>query len=305
MLKTTSVIIRFIFYISLFTLISCKNEPKKERELSEIDKQTIKTFASNLTESINKYEYDLTRNSWNSDLFKNRVNNLTKAEQTVFNHFYNKNLSKTIMLENINLINKLKNNNGKINLSKVVYFPSHAEILYSMAYSTEDADCVDFWKFRVELSNNIPMISDYYSYRDEIWQSQNVQNILRLSSQYTATSEERHQVNRSLMNSENYLLDGDSLNALIELFEIPESHLIGNALSLMRINLAYQLADSIFVNTLETERELNNSLYIKYLYGYYFNDTLELNEVYRKLDSEIGSYNAHLDSLKTSNHFWN
>jgi hypothetical protein len=293
---------RFTILILLLVCFSCKNENEKKiiNVLGNSDKDLIKTFANNLYISINNYEYELIRSSWDNELFRKRVNKLTKTEQTVFDYYFDKEFATVILNENIDLVNKLKFNTGKLFFSKITYYPTHAEIIYSLRFAKN----VDFWKYRVELINNIPKLTDYYSFRDEIWQSQNIINIIRLNSRYTATTKERQQANRSLMESDKYLLHGDSLFALQLLYEIPETHLIGNALSLKRINLAFKLNDTIFASVLIREKEFNKSTYISYLYGYYFYDTIELDKVFYKLEQELGTKNMILDSLKTLNYFW-
>lgn len=292
----------FIIFIFI-TFLGCKNN-KKVKEvklLTEIEKKIITNFSKKLTASINKYEYNFTRNSWDNNKFRKRITKLNSTEQAIFNYYFDKQFSKNILNGNIDLINKLKFNNGKIFLSKIIFFSEHAEIIFTLRFSTN----VDFWKYRVELKNNKPILTDYYFYRDECWQSQNIKNIIKLNSKYTAISKQRLQANKNLLESEKQLKNGDSLYALELLYNIPKTHLIGNTLSLKRINLAYKINDSLFFLTLLKEKKLNKSIYINYLYGYYFYDTLELNKVFNKLEMDLGVKNEIIDSLKSLNYFWN
>lgn len=294
---------RYIWIISLIFLFSCKGEVKEKqvKKLTETEKAQLKEFGNKLTTSLNKYEYDLIRNSWNNAVFRKRVRGLNKAEQTVFDHYFDKDFGTKIKNENIDLVNKIKFNEGRIYLNKIIFYPTYAELVFTLQFLQN----IDFWKYRVELINNTPRLTDYYSYRDELWQSENMKNLIRLNARYTAGSKERTQVNRGIMEAEEYLRYGDSLSALESLYKVPETHLIGNGLSLKRIRLAYEMGDSIFAYSLEQERKLNKSIYIRYLYGYFFYDTLTLNNVFSELKEELGISNQMVDSLVELNYFWN
>jgi hypothetical protein len=268
--------------------------------LSETEKKTIKDFAFSLTKSINKYEYEFIEKVWDNELFKQRVKASNEIERSLLSHFFEEKLGKQVYYVNVDLINKLKFNNGKLKLSKIIYYQRHAEIIYSMIYDRN----VDFWKYRIELKDSVPKLTDYYSYRDEFWQSENVKNFLRLNTKYTAVSKERQQANGSLIQSDKYLVYGDSIRALEVLYDIPSTHTIGNAISLKRINLAFEISDTTFASVLLKEKELNNSLYINYLYAYYFTDSLELDHVLGELNQELGIKSDLLDSLRTLNYFW-
>jgi hypothetical protein len=268
--------------------------------LSETEKKTIKDFAFSLTKSINKYEYEFIEKVWDNELFKQRVKASNEIERSLLSHFFEEKLGKQVYYVNVDLINKLKFNNGKLKLSKIIYYQRHAEIIYSMIYDRN----VDFWKYRIELKDSVPKLTDYYSYRDEFWQSENVKNFLRLNTKYTAVSKERQQANGSLIQSDKYLVYGDSIRALEVLYDIPSTHTIGNAISLKRINLAFEISDTTFASVLLKEKELNNSLYINYLYAYYFTDSLELDHVLGELNQELGIKSDLLDSLCTLNYFW-
>lgn len=294
---------RILFFLILISLSACSRELQKPSKTPLSPEQTkqLSDFASKMAESINHYEYAVVRNAWDKEAFKNRVDGLSKTEQTVFDHYYEKELSEVTMDVNIDLINKLKFNNGSIILTKLELVENHAEATFSMLYDFG----VDFWKYRIELRGNKAILSDFYSFRDELWQSENMKNIIRLNSKYTATSKERQAANISLNNAEYALLSHDSLKALKYLDEIPATHLIGNALSLKKINIAYTLNDSIFSQVLTAEFAHNKSIYIKYLYSYYFNDSTLLHEVFGDLGKVVGENNAVLDSMKTLDYVWN
>ncbi len=287
----------------LLLICSCKTEEKKEakKKLNDAEKTLLKDFGYELTASLNRYEYNLVRNSWSNALFKERVSGLNKTEQTVFDHYFEEDFGSIIESINSDLVNKAKFSEGKFYFNKIVFYPRHAELLLTIQHLKK----IDFWKYRVELINNIPTLTDYYFYRNGVWQSENIKNIIRLNARYTTGSPERHQFNRSLMESERYLRYRDSLSALASLYEIPKTHLIGNSLSLKRLNLASELGDSILTYSIEQELELNPSIYIRYLHGYYLADSLELETVFDELKGKLGISNHMIDSLVSLNYFWN
>ena len=86
---------------------------------------------------------------------------------------------------------------------------------------------------------------------------------MKLNSKFDAYSEERHQANRAIRASNEALTYGDTLEALYSLYDIPETHQLGNGLSIRKLNLAYTLGDSVYANVLATEYDKNKSLYIK------------------------------------------
>ena len=294
---------RIQFIILLITFLSCNNvnNDKTSQSLTKSEKELIKTFSKNLVSNINSYQYDTLRNAWHSQIFRGRVRGLTKTERNVFDYYYDKEFSRLIRNDNIELVNKLKYNDGKLYFSKIIYYPEHAEIVLSFNYQSN----IDFIKYRVQLLNGVPFLVDYYSYKNELWQSKNVTNMIRLNSRYTAGSTERQQANRCMSESDDYLRKGDTLAALTKLYEIPISHLLGNGLSIQKINLAYNLHDTIFASVLQLEKESNNSNYISYLNAYYFNDTIAMDSVFEQLGKKLGDKNKLLDSLKTFEYFWN
>jgi hypothetical protein len=290
-----------IYFASVFIFVACtsNSDEKDQKPFTSTERKTIEDFVNRLTESFNKYEYDLVRNSWDKEAFRKRVKKLDNSEQRLFNQYYENELSTVILNVNIDIVNKLKYNQGRLMLSQLTFNAGYAEIVYSLIFSGN----VDFWKYRIELINDTPKLTDYYSYRDELWQSDNMKNIMNLNSKYTSVSKERQQTNWSMAESERYLRAGDSIRALEELYNIPKTHVI-NSISIKRINLAQQISDSVFISALKKEKEMNNGIYINYLYCYYFQDTAGLNQIFSRLENEVGTDNEILDSLKTLNYFW-
>jgi hypothetical protein len=188
----------------------------------------------------------------------------------------------------------------KYYLNKIIYFPKHAEIVLIMEFGKS----ADFWKYRIELFEGKPKLTDYYSFRDEVWASENMKNTIILNSKYLNTSNERTKANRCLYESENYLRNGDTLSALEILYEIPETHLMGNAISYKRLGLALVFDENIFYEALELEKEINPSRYINYLYGYYYGDSIILNNVILELESDLEIKSRVIDSIKVMSYFW-
>ena len=170
-------------------------------------------------------------------------------------------------------------------------FDNFVEATYSMIFDNG----VDFCKYRIEIINEEPKLSDFYSFRDEIWQSQSVKNIIRLYSKHV----QKKETYMSILYSEKALQMRDSLTALEYLYNIPPTNLTGNYLSIRKINLAQAINDSILAQVLVSEFEMNKSVYIKYLYSHYFNDSILLQEVFEKLGKDVGGNNSVLDYLKT------
>lgn len=288
-------IILLIFLLSLFSCTQKKGETENAN-LNQKQIDLIKDFAAKMTISINQYQYDFVRNAWDKNAFETKVVGLNEFEQSIFNRFYDKELSKNIENANIDLVNKLKYSNGKIILTNMKIFDNFVEATYSMIFDNG----VDFCKYRIEIINEKPKLSDFYSFRDEIWQSQNVKNIIRLYSKHA----QKKETYMSILYSEKALQMRDSLTALEYLYNIPPTNLTGNYLSIRKINLAQAINDSILAQVLVSEFEMNKSIYIKYLYSHYFNDSILLQEVFEKLGKEVGGNNSVLDSLKTSNYLW-
>jgi hypothetical protein len=301
-MKFSSLIILTCITISL--CLSCTDIKKQSESnsLSETDKELITNFASDLTKSLSSYHYDLIKSSWDKTAFRKRVGDLSRTERTMYKVLFEEAVVDPMMTQNLELINKLKHSDGLVFLTKMAFLPGNpgcTELTFSMIFD----EFVDFVKFRVEIINNTPRLTDLYSYRDELWQSKNVKNIIRLNSKYTASTEARQRANQSLMLSDRALMQKDTLLALEYLYQVPETHLMGNSLSIRRISLALQMDQEVLASVLTSEMELNNSLYIRYLYGYYFYDSVLLEQVFKELELNIGK-NSILDSLATLDYLW-
>lgn len=239
-------------------------------------------------------------NSWNNEAFKERISNrVNKTQQTVLNHIFKTDLRMSIKTGNLSIVHRVNADQGKISFMRLDHYDSYSELLLLMTFK----GVYDFFKYRIEYINNTPNLTDFYHYTDDLWYSEKVINMLRLSSKHNAFSDERHSANRAIRASEDALIAGDTLKALYSLYDIPKTHQ-GNWLSLRKLNLAIVLGDSVFSDVMASEHENNKSLYINYLYSYYFGDTTNLKSTFKLLAAELGESET-LDSLIMEGYLWN
>lgn len=296
--------LHFPVIISMLLIITGCNRTTGKSQLppySESEKQLIKTFAHELTDAINRYDYTFMEKSWDYDLFVRRVKVGNQLERNMLHHLLEeRGGKKQVYYVNIDLINKLKERNGRVTFSKIIYYPRHAEVIYTMLVDKS----VDFWKYYIQLSDGNPKLSDYYTYKSEKWQSDNIAEFLELNAEYTAVSKERWATNIALQEAEEHIANKSYEEALSAMYSIPETHHIGNVISMKRLELASHISDTVFAEVLLKEQDVNNSLYIQYLYAYHFGDTLVYEEVFSRLQKELGITNAMLDSMQAMNYTW-
>ncbi len=212
---------------------------------------------------------------------------MSKSEQNLFEHYLKEDILSAVESNNIELVNIIKHNFGKIYFNKIIYYPQQAEIIYSLKFGTN----VSFCKYRLEFVNSVPQLTDYYSFKEGAWYSSKIYDMLKLSSKYMGSSEERHQTNRSILKAQRLLGYSnllDSQAALESLYEVPNSHMLGNGLSLRRIHLASDLGDSTLSESLYLEVKANPSLYIRYLACYYYHDSVAINSIVQELEDDLG-----------------
>lgn len=291
---------RGLYLVTILLLIGCStNKPASHTELTLENKKTIEQYAQQLTKSINDYDHVLIRSSWSNEAFAKRVKNLNNVQRNVFNYIFDKEIKDEIKFNNISLVNHVNLKNGKIYVSKIEHFDVHSEITFLSIFD----DSYNFIKYQVEIINDKPYLCDLFDLKSGIWYSQTVKNIINLNSRYDMFSEERRMANLAMRSSNDELRKRDTLSALYYLYEIPETHWVGNGLSLMKLNLALGVSDSTYGEVLETEFEHDQSLYLKYLYYQYWNDSVNLNNVYNILKGQTGD-DIKLDSLIKSKSLW-
>lgn len=295
---------RYILTLLILTLLSCspnKNNSDKDHLSSEEIAQ-MKIFVDSLNEAIQSYNYDFVKKSWDHELFRSRVEGLSYTERGVFEHIYDTQIANTVENANVEVINQIRHSNGHLTHVKTnIADGNFAETTYLM----ELDKIFYFLKYRIEMLDKQPKLSDLYFFNEEKWLSDIAEEVARLSTKYPAMSTDRYETNISYNNFSAALSRGDTLQALIELNSIPKSHQISTQLRIARIKLAAQLNDSIFLDVIEKEEELDNSLYIDYLIGIYLGDTILNSQNTRRISSEIGVSRSLLDSLHGKGLYWN
>ena len=292
-------LIGLIISTSLF--LGCnRGENVGKKPLNNKDRVVIEEFAHSLVHSFNNNDYTLIRNYWDNEAFKERIDNLTKAQMSVFIHFFDKVFKQKIVVANVSFINRINTGNGKALISAIKHFEFHTEVSIRITIS----DNFNYVKYRVELKNERPYLCDFYDFKEGIWYSQNIKNLINLNSKFKAGSSQRTQANNALKHSEDILSQGDTLSALLYLGEIPETHWMGNGLSIKKLNLASSLGDSIYASTLASEFRYNKSIYMEYLHSLYFQDSVKLKNVLNSLSKQTGD-TLVLDSLAVNQYFWN
>ncbi len=286
--------------VMLLTFIPRCSEKVAERPaITASQQQQIEVFAEKLAESINNYDLQMITRSWDDEAFKSRVRDLTKTQQSVFDHYFEKDIRKTIKFGNLAIVHEVNDQNGQVKLLKVEHFTHYSEVILFLTFEGR----FNFFKYRVEITGGQPALTDFYEYMSNSWYSEKIIELLRLNSKFDAFSDERQQANMGILSSDQLLRAGDTLNALYALYEVPETHEVGNSLSLRRLDLASALPDSIYATVLVTEYETNPSLYMKYLYSFHFGDSAKLDAVYEVLSKELGE-SVVLDSLIQNGSLW-
>lgn len=293
-----------IFYWLTLGLIvfcqACSSEKKAATPLSAENKTLIGVYARALVKSINDYDHKLIRQSWSYQAFRERVKGLNGTQRDVFNYIFDKEIKDDITFSNVSLINEMNLAGGTAELLELRHFESHSEL--SIIFHFDEA--FSLIRFRIAMVDDKPYLCDRYNFREEVWYSESIVNMINTNVRYDMFSEERHQANQALGEATRLLHKGDTLNALYYLYAIPDSHWQGFGLSLRRIQLASVLPDSTYAETLVTEYENNEGLYVRYLYAVMFEDSLELSKARADLLDHFEQAPL-LDSAMQRGYFWN
>ena len=289
----------YLFAILLLVVGCSKSKTENSIALTLENKKAIELYAQQLAKSINDYDHALIRNSWSNEAFAKRVKNLNKVQRNVFNYIFDKEIKDEIKFNNVSLVNHVNLEQGKIHTSNIKHFNSHSEITFLSIFD----DSYNFIKYRVEIINNKPYLCDLFDLKSGLWYSETIKNVINLNSRYDMFSEERRAANLAMRSSNEELRKRDTLSALNYLYDIPKTHWVGNGLSLRKLNLALGVSVSTYGEVLETEFEHDQSLYLKYLYYRYWDDSENLNNVYNTLKYQTGE-DLRLDSLIKSESFW-
>lgn len=286
--------------LSFIFITSCSQPENNERPtLTDEQKSEIAEYSNELVNSINNFDFSVINETWSNEAFKQRFTNLTSAQKSVFDHIFEEDIKRTIKVRNLSIIHTVNETNGSVELFDLEHFDNYSELTLLLTFD----GWFNFFKYRIEHRGN-PVICDFYQFTDDLWYSEKMLNALKMNSKYDAFSNQRHQANQAINDHQQFLIRGDTLSALMSLYEVPKTHESGNWLSLKKLNLAANIDDSTYFEVLTQEYQNNGSLYLKYLYNYYTQDSVNLNEIYQLLASELGNSET-LDSLVNAGSFWN
>lgn len=293
--------IKPLYFLSLLLLLaSCSGGDKPPVVLTADQKSQIKQFGERLIATFNNHEHKVVNDSWSSLAFKKRITGLNKTQRSVLSHVFEKGVKDDIRYTNLLMINNLSKLGGKAYLSQVVHFDNYSELTMVMVFQQR----YSFVKYRIELIQGKPYLSDLYDFRENTWYSEAVKNTINLNVRYDTFSKERGEANIAMRRANAAEKAGDAEGALYWLYEIPQTHWVGNGLSIRRLNLAVALGDTTYAGVLNKEFEYNQSTYLQYLYYSAYGDEAQLNKVYTRL-RELTGGGEKLDSLIGDNNDWN
>lgn len=291
---------QFIFFVVLL-IVGCEGIHEKDViPFTKTDKAIIYDFSDSLTTNIQNLKYDVIKSGWSDEAFKERVRVLLKADPTAFNYVYDEELKHLINEHNVSLVNLQKYEKAKFYAIRTEILENHAEITYLLVLK----EYFKIWKFRIELLENTPIINDYYLFREDVWASYYMNNLARINKAYLAGSKQRTRANTAFIDFERAKYNRNPHKALEYLDSVPETHRIGNYVSLLKLNTASEINDSVFFSILEEEKRVKNSIYLDYLHAYYNYDLVQLDRTYKYMMKEIGLSGEHVDSISLNNLIW-
>lgn len=296
---------KHLFKILAFLLLlsSCKDKdstPKSAPALNESEKLIIQEFAKKLESDLNQYQYKLMKQSWNSDQFVKRIGQLNKTQRVVFNTYWEDEWEKEVMYTNVDLINLIKFNNGRAELTQLEDLGSHFDL--KLAFIINEVQ-INFIKYRVEFIKGKAALTDLFFYKTENWLSQKIRLNMKLATKYNAFSTERREAYNAMSAYGSALSSGDSLEALIHLYGVPEEYEKVYDVGVLRLNAASFLADSIYYNILYSESEHIKSLYFDYHLAWAEGDSVKIKTVLKDLGDKTGSQHL-MDSLFLGKYYW-
>ncbi|MGD1947304.1 MAG: hypothetical protein ACFB0A_13820 [Croceivirga sp.] len=281
--------------------LSC-NDSKEEQHLSSKEIKQIRNFVGELSLALDNFEFDYIKKSWNHYLFKRRIGQLGNTGHGVFNHIYETSIKSSILNFNLNLINKVKHDGATLKHLNTNIVSNYAEAAYMLIEYTY----YYFIKYRVDIQDDTPYLTDIYVFKDDEWYSSKMRETVLLNLKHTALSPSRHEANhayrefQSAINTSDYEYAYDALN------QIPESHRIFNYYKIARIKTAAILGDAILLKTIEEENDSiqGNNIYVDYLIAFYLADSIYQEEVGSRMRKEIGIPKSLLDSLNSNDLIW-
>ena len=295
-MRTLSIILIAIAFFG------CQEEKKaKQITLSPEQKIKLMNFAHKMENGIMSGDYDVFHKHWNEELLKMRMGKLSKRERVAFKEYYNKHWKFDVNMANLDLINAVKYNEGKIEVTKIDSFSTHVEGTYAYQFSGEK---VDFVKYRFELKDSSIVISDRYDFRNEVWLSKNIKKFIRDWTEVPLTAPSRIDYFNNLAQYDRNINDGKYNNALNYLNQIPKPFSNYYSVSLMKLETAIEVSPELYHRTLEEELKYNKFEYLKYLRTIALeSDEAKYNEYFASLSKKVGPTSL-VDSLYTGSYYW-
>jgi len=293
--------IKFIIVLLIIPLVySCSKYIGEDvPALTPEEKSQVEVYSQRLVQSINDFDYSVITETWNNDAFKTRVRKHTRVQKSVFDHLFEKQIKMTIKIGNLALVDLVHTEKMDVSIVSIDHLKGYSELILLISFP----EGFDFFKYRIEMIDQQPSLSDYYQYKDNLWYSEKITKVLLISTKHNIFSEERHLAEEAIISSDLLLSSGDTLEALKALYIIPKSFMVGNWISLKKLKLASSLNDSIFAEVLNEEHANNKSLYLRYLYNFHFNDSTNNETISKMFQEEIGA-SQFLDSLIQKGGFW-
>jgi len=265
----------FLVYTVVVLLLFCCQSKQKKVALNDQQYADIAVFAENLVSGYNNFDGKFVRNAWNDNGFKKRVGSMSEMEQSVFEHVYETRLQSNLKFSRLSLLNLIRRDSGTMKRQDLQRFEHHTELVLVTSFS----EWLTISKYRLELVDGQATVTDYFDFRNGTWLSEEMARLLQLNITYGAFSEERKLANKGLSISEELLNIGDTLGALKALYTIPASHQSGNFVSLKKLRIAKYINDSTYSAILREEAQKNPSLYLRYLYGLAYGDSIFLADL--------------------------
>lgn len=282
--------------LALLFVLGC-SEP--EKTLSEENRTAIKISSSRLVASLTDHDFAVFRKLWSEKRFKNRIRNLTNPQKSVLKWYLDKRLAIDILNWNNEMVTSLSLNSGMAKVSRIQHFPNYSEVVVSFAHGT----FADFIKYRFEIENNQPVVSDYFVYKENEWFSDLIKNNLNWNSNNNAYSEGRRDLWQAISLSNGALEAGDTLSAIRLLDTKIVKDFTGNGLLIKKLNLASLYDPILFEEMLAGEVAQNQTLYMRYTLAYYQLDTIQMTKICNELVKVTGE-DTLVDSLRSFKYFW-
>lgn len=296
--------LRLITIIYILFLTNCRQAENKniKLSLSKSDKILLESFTQDFIKSINKYDYKIIRKSWDKKTFRERVDYSNRKVKSVLVYKFDKYFTQYIIKDNFDIIDALKRNKGKAYFSNINYNQNHADIILTFHLYK----FVTFIKYRIEIISNKVKITDSYSFSDEIWDSDKINNYVMQNSEYKSITKNISDGDQIMKISDIFLQSGDSVTAFFfQLFFLPKDYLKGNYLNSKKVEFIHMLRDSSILNKQFMFKNFVDSCrYTNYLHSFLIMDTLNVKKNIEDLYTEVNIKKDLKDSLINLDYIW-